>query len=173
MQPAGGYGDLPPHQREAGTEADARESARFREWFLECVIVPLCASIFSERGVSLVSHLLQPVTRGRQGIMQFDLLCLDAGRTVVAVDVLRAVSMDDACGFLDRLGDFHGFFRSYRDRELYGVLCGVRTADHAARFAVDQGVFVCSSLSEEDPLRVINPPGFVPRIWHARDAGGR
>ena len=154
----------PPHQIDASF--DDREVAEFRIWFLEQIILPICVSLFSARGVQICTHTCQAIAKNRHGSMEFDLICADAGNKVAAVDVNRSINMDDVTLFVSKLSDFHCFFdRYYPHQELYGILCGVMMSDRVASFGMEQGLFIINSASEIHPLQIINAPTFIPRVW--------
>jgi len=150
--------------RESDRKLKAAIDSLTGKWgrFVEGMIAPAVANMFSERGIE-VERIFQRVRARRNGKeMEIDILAVNEEYAVL-IEAKSTLGVDDVKEHIGRLESFREFFPEYADRKVVGAVAGIVIEEGADRFAYRNGLFVIGQSGET--AKILNDEKFRPRYW--------
>lgn len=87
----------------------------------------------------------------------------DRKKVVIVVQVQSNLGVRDVKKCIIDLENFHEFFSAYRNREVIGVVGGVRLTKGVKEYAERHGLYIIRPSGEN--MVILNKEGFKPKIW--------
>ena len=150
--------------RESDKKLKAAIDSLTGKWgrFVEGMIAPAVANMFSERGIE-VERIFQRVRARRNGEeMEIDILAVNEEYAIL-IEAKSTLGVDDVKEHIGRLESFKEFFPEYSDRKVVGAVAGIVIEEGADRFAYRNGLFVIGQSGET--AKILNDEKFRPRYW--------
>ncbi|MEO5345287.1 MAG: hypothetical protein H7834_02775 [Magnetococcus sp. YQC-9] len=132
--------------------------------FVEGIVSPACATLFTERGIPVhkYSRNVQAfLADNRQ--MEIDVLVVNTS-AVVLVEVKSRLQKHHIRKHIERLAEFKSFFPEYADKQVMGAVAGIVIDEQVDRHAMKQGLFVIVQAGE-GMVKLANSPDFKPKSW--------
>ncbi|MEO5331480.1 MAG: hypothetical protein H7839_05605 [Magnetococcus sp. YQC-5] len=136
-----------------------------RKWgdFVEGLVAPACATLFTQRGIP-VHKVSRQVKRSLPGgrNMEIDVL-VENTDTVALVEVKSTLTIEYVREHLKRLSECKHVCPEYANKRMIGAVAGIVIDENADQFAMNHGLFVIKQAG--DQVRLVNESDFVPREW--------
>ncbi|CAN2042187.1 DUF3782 domain-containing protein [Candidatus Magnetomoraceae bacterium gMMP-15] len=117
--------------------------------------------LFQKRGIE-VSEIYPRCKKHLNGrTMEIDLLLVN-DTEIVIVEVKTTLKADHVAIFLKRLKEFPEFFKSYRNKRIYGAVAGLRMEQGSEEYAKNEGLFVIK-VGGEGMAKILNEESFDPK----------
>jgi len=150
------------------TERKIRELSNLftTQWgkLVEALVEPGAVNLFRQRGIKVRRSARRIEVEDEEGrkIAEYDIF-LENDREVVIIEVKTTVKKEEVDELLKKLDEFKKLNPKYEKYQVYGAIAGITFDEGVDRYAYKKGLFVLKS--EGGLIRIVNDPGFSPRIW--------
>jgi uncharacterized protein YwgA len=135
--------------------------------FVERIVAPSIPSIFKKLGISVFFQAGEVTAYKDDKMLNIGMLCLGKSKQgkdiVIVTRVKNKLSSNDINEFLEDLSKFKEFFDEYRNMEVIGTIAGVRFSEEIEKYAQGCGLYILRPSGKV--VKLLNKPGFLPRVW--------
>ncbi|MEW6097400.1 MAG: hypothetical protein AB1567_12915 [bacterium] len=134
--------------------------------FVEGLVAPGVPKLLKKCDIDIKSTHLNVENRLNGRRMEIDVMGVGTRNgkgIVVACSIKSRLQASDVQEFIERLDSFFDFFPEYADRELIGLVGGIRIDGGVEKYAERQGFYVIGSSG--DVVKLLNKKDFKPKIW--------